>query len=193
MSTPLTSITNFDLNPITLPNSIGGNIISAGATVIIDVDFITATSVLSQTPLINKIAIKSVQQSTNQTIIAGIKKSLINATPTSIVRVDMTRVPDGTFSCKLFYAVEATDNVDFQVREGDVNAAVVKKGVLYTTAQAAVNTGALSAGTLAVTFSWLTAGTDAYLQINATTSLSPVNLYIMYLVLYSTHPAFTYI
>ena len=135
-------------------------------------------------------------------IVPGTVKTLTNGVATSLFQVDLSQTfnlpsttPDFSFACKLFYAVECTDGSDVQVRQGDVNAAAVLKGATITTSQAQNNTAALSGGTLATSFTWLTSGTIATLQITATSSLTPTSMFIHYFLLHATHrePAYTHL
>ena len=138
-------------------------------------------------------------------IVPGIIKDLTNNQPTSLFQVDLSQtgvvyasVVDYSFSAKLFFAVECTDGYDVQIREGDVNLAAVMRATgtgPITTAQAVNATGALTAGTLATTFSWTTSGTIATLQITPSSSLTPNDLEIHYHLLHATHrrPAFTFL
>jgi hypothetical protein len=121
--------------------------------------------------------------------------ALVNNQPTSLFQVDMSLVADNSFGCKMWFAVECTDGTDVQIREGDVNAAVAKKGASFTTAQAVNQTGALTAGTLTATFAWATSGDIATLRVTPASSLTPTAIAISYSVPYATHtsPAFEYV
>jgi len=138
-------------------------------------------------------------------IIPAAVKNLTNNSATSLFQVDLSLtttlynpVPDYSFSAKLFFAIECTDGYDTQIREGDVNIAAVMRqtgtGVI-SNAQAQNATSAVTNGTLNCTFSWLTVGTIATLQITPASSLTPTDLEIHYFLLHATHrgPAFIYL
>jgi len=116
---------------------------------------------------------------------------LINNTPVSLLVVDMAKVPDNSFAMNVQFAVEATDGSDVQIRSGNVNANVAVKSGAYTTSQAQSATNAVTGGTLTTTFSWLTSGTTATLQLNASSSLTPTDIHVNVYVSYATHVAVT--
>lgn len=138
-------------------------------------------------------------------VVPAIIKILTNNTPTSMFQVDLSATfpqynptkADYSFGAKIFFAVECTDGVDNQIREGDVNVAAVMRpsGGAITTTQAVNASTALTTGTLTTTFSWVTSGTIATLQITAASSLTPIDLEIHYFLLHATHrvPAFTFL
>lgn len=133
-------------------------------------------------------------------IIPGREKDILNNVANPIISVDISKtipaygtLPDNSFGCKLFFAVECTDGNDVQIREGDVNAAVAYKNGSFTTSQAVSATNAITGGTLTTTFSWNTSGTIATLQITPSTNLSVTDLEIHYFLLHATHSSFQYL
>lgn len=112
---------------------------------------------------------------------------------TPVFSVDLSKVPDGSFYAKVFIAVECTDNVDTQIRGGDVNAAIAVKGGVPTTAQASNMTNAVTGGTLTTAFSWSVVGSTATFGVTPTTSLTPTQFRVNSYVLYTTHPEPIYI
>jgi len=138
------------------------------------------------------------------TIITGLRKSLVPATPTPILQVDITQtlippdpVPDNSWFGELHFAVEDIDEVggDVQIRGGSANVAVAFKApATWNTAQAQNATNAGTAGVVNVAFTWTTAGNIATLNVTATpTVIVPTRLEITYFLLYASHPAFTYL
>lgn len=132
-------------------------------------------------------------------LVPGITKELVNGALTPLFQIDVSKtthpgeLPDNSFGCKLFFAVECTDRTEVQIREGDVNAAVAFKApATFNTAQAVSATNALTAGTLTVTFSWTTVGTIATLNVTATSSLTPTDFEIHYFLSHATHDVVTY-
>ena len=132
-------------------------------------------------------------------------KFLFSGISTTLIRVDMDRTvdpfhpdePDETFGIKIFWTLECSNGTDFQVRQGDVGAAVCLKGVTFIVDTKVEDaTAAESAGTLNLTFSWVTSGAVAELQVTAVTTLipgvTPMELEINYFVFYASHTSFTY-
>jgi hypothetical protein len=128
-------------------------------------------------------------------------KNLQSGIPEPLIQVDMTQtispgftVADRSFGCKLFFSIEARDDVDAQVRQGDLNAAVcVTTGGTFATAQAANVTNCATSGTTSSTFDWVTAGNLATLRVTAVSSLTTVEFDIHFFLLFATHAAFTYV
>lgn len=104
-------------------------------------------------------------------------------------------MPDNSWASKLFFAVEATDGTEVQIRSGDCNANIAFKApATYATSQAVTATGAATNGTVNVVFTWAEIGTVATLSVTATsTVITPTETHIDYFILYATHQAFTYV
>jgi hypothetical protein len=131
----------------------------------------------------------------------GYRKSLVSGVAMPILSVDMDKTllppdvsPDNSWSGRLFFAVDCTDGTDVQTREGDANVCVaLKLPNTFATAQAVSASGALTAGTLTVAFTWTTLNRVATLNVTATTSLTPIELFIGYALTFATHEAFTFL
>lgn len=136
-------------------------------------------------------------------VVPAITKTLLNNTAATLFQVDLSQtfhygeqiLPDLSFGCKLFFAVECTDGYDIQLREGDVNAAAVIKNNIITSSQAVSATNAITGGTLLVTFDWSSNNSIAIFRVTATSSLISTDFKIHYFLLHATHrtPAFSFL
>ena len=122
-----------------------------------------------------------------------VSKLCVSGVATALMTVDMDLTGDNTWGGRLFFCAEHTDGTDFQLREGDVNVALVSKAGAFTTAQTSLlPAGALSAGTLTATWSWTTSGRIATLFVTLTSSLggSPK---INAMMLFASHQAHSWV
>lgn len=116
-------------------------------------------------------------------------KALADNVVTPLFSIDMSQVPDRTFSGKIVYSIESLDATNAQIRSGDLNANVAQTaGGTFATSQNDQATAAITAGSLTVTFSWTTAGNIATFNVNANSSLIPTGLNITYTMIAATHP-----
>lgn len=114
--------------------------------------------------------------------------ALANGVDKALFTVDMTKVADRSFACMIFIAVEATDNVNVQIRSGNVIANVARaSNGTYATTAADRTSNANTTGSLTVTFSWSTSGSIATFVVNASSNLPPTDLHVKFYIPYVTH------
>lgn len=137
-----------------------------------------------------------VDPSADPPIIAGVTKEISLNVAVPLVSVDIIDTHDGSWSCKLFYAVEVTDGTDVQIRAGESNALVAYKApATYNTAHAEDDNDAKTAGSINVAIGWSTAGgpTNIRLTATVTSTLVPTRVTLHYFILYATHDSFSYV
>lgn len=116
-------------------------------------------------------------------------KDLVNNAVTPLFTVDMTKIPDRSVGLQVMYAIESTDNVNTQMRSGHqiMNVAQASNGT-FATSVIDFSTVSVTTGTFTINNTWSTAGNIATFRAQASSSLTPVELHIMYYIAFMSHP-----
>jgi hypothetical protein len=119
------------------------------------------------------------------------KKQLVNNQTTPLFTVDMTKVPDNTYAVQMSYALESTDGTNAQMRSGNVIMNVAQKpGVgTFVTQTLPTDIASVTAGTLTMLTLWTTAGNIATFNVQASSSLTPTDLHIVFYITFLSHPS----
>lgn len=123
-------------------------------------------------------------------LIAQQHKDMVNNQITPLFTVDMTKIPDHSYGIQVFYALEATDGVNTQMRSGHqiMNVAQASNGT-FATSVIDFSTVSVTFGTLTINGTWATVGNIATFRMQAASSLAPTSLHIMFYIAFVSHPA----